>query len=61
MELKKKKKIHLTVELVYLNFHSAKGCYSAVKPSESEPHSCPRPHSEAAECRQASAPQTITR
>lgn len=56
-ELKKTK--HLAVEQVYLNCHSAKCHYSAVQPSKSEPHSpksSPRPHSEAAECRQPSAP-----
>lgn len=49
----------LTIESVFLNFHSAKCYYSAVQPSESEPRSLkssPRPHTEAAEWRQPSAP-----
>lgn len=59
-----KKTKHLAIESACLNFHSAKCYYSAVQPSESEPpspKSSPRPRSEAAEWRQPSAPQTITR
>lgn len=59
-----KRGTHLAIESVFLNFHSVKCYYSAVQPSEAEPRSpksSPRPHSEAAECRQTSAPQTITR
>lgn len=52
-----------STESFYLNFHSAKCHYAAVQPSKTEPHSSKSPHSycEAAEFRQPSAPQTITR
>ena len=38
---KKIKTKHLAIESTYLNFHSAKCCYSAVQPSDFEPGSLP--------------------